>query len=134
MKELMLMLAMAALTLGAKAQEKKERTPDERAKAQTERMTRELGLSADQAAKLEPINLKYAREGAALRAEYQTRREAMRKEGKGKALIDAHDAEVKPILTPEQYTKWQVLKAEKQERMMEKRKDMRGDMREQQKK
>ena len=133
MKKLMMTVALVAITLGAQAQEKEKRTPEERAKAQTERMTKELGLSADQAAKLEPINLKYAQEGAALRAEYEAQREAMRKEGKGRKLVEAHDAEVKPILTPEQYEKWQALKAEKKEKMKEKRKEKHGDMREHQK-
>lgn len=132
MNKLLMVLAFAAATVGALAQDK-NKTPQERAHAQTERMTKDLGLSAEQATKLEAMNLKYAEQIDALRAEQQAQREAMRKEGKGKAMREAREAELKALLTPEQYTQWEVQREKMKELYKEKRKAERGEMREQQK-
>lgn len=130
MKKVILMTLLATMTAAAQAQDKVQKTPQERAHARAERMARELGLSPEQQAKVEAIDLKYAEQARALRAEDEAQREAMRKEGKGKAIREGREAELKAVLTPEQYTKWQAKREEMKARHMEKRKPMPGDVKE----
>lgn len=125
MKRMMIVMAVALFTMeAATAQDKQQRPAAERAKQQTERMTKELGLSTDQAAKVDAINAKYAEKADAIRAE---RKERMAEtKGKGAALNEARMAEMKEVLTPEQYAKWEKNREAMQERHQEKRKEMRG--------
>ncbi|MGV3638224.1 MAG: hypothetical protein ACO1NQ_11345 [Flavobacteriales bacterium] len=123
MKKLMIIAALASMTVAAQAQEKARKTPEERAKARTERMTKELSLSPEQQAKVEAINLKYADQVEAVRAEHEAERTAKR--DAAKAMHDAHDAEMKAVLTPDQYTKWVAQKEEARAKHHERRKQMR---------
>lgn len=123
MKQLLMTAMLAVMTVVAQAQDKERKTPEERAKMRTEHMTEELGLSADQAARVEAINLKYAGQGEALRKQREVERAEARKNGK--ALRDAHDAEMKDALSTEQYAKWQAKKEAMKARRMEKRKAVR---------
>ena len=124
MKKLSMIIAFVAASVAVNAQEKDHKTPQERAQLQTARMTKELSLTTDQAAKVEAINLKYADQIEAKRTEQKADREKMRTEGK--ALHDAHDADMKVVLTPEQYTIWQAKKEEMKAKQMEKRQGMHG--------
>lgn len=125
MKKLMIVAVLASMTLAAQAQEKEKRTPQERAKARTEHMTKELALSPEQQAKVEAINLKYADQVEAMRSEREAERTAKREAAK--AMHDAHDAEMKAVLTADQYTKWVAKKQEAKAKQMEKRKQMREE-------
>ncbi len=125
MKKLMIVAVLASMTLAAQAQEKEKRTPQERAKARTEHMTKELALSPEQQAKVEAINLKYADQVEAVRSEREAERTAKREAAK--AMHDAHDAEMKAVLTADQYTKWVAKKQEAKAKQMEKRKQMREE-------
>ena len=78
MKKLMIIAALASMTVAAQAQEKDRKTPQERAKLRTEHMTKELELSPEQQAKVEAINLKYADRVEAVRAEREAERTAKR--------------------------------------------------------
>ncbi|MCB9178843.1 MAG: hypothetical protein H6590_05420 [Flavobacteriales bacterium] len=122
MKKLMMIAVLAGMTMAAQAQDKVKKSPEERAKARTEQLTKELGLSPEQAAKVEAINLKYADKGAEMRKEREAERAEARKEGK--EMRDAHDAEMKAVLTHDQYVKWTAKKEEMKEKRMEHRKDM----------
>ncbi|MCB0764398.1 MAG: hypothetical protein R2815_05250 [Flavobacteriales bacterium] len=127
MKRSIIIAVLATFTAaGANAQEKAHKTPEQHAKDRTERMTKELGLSAEQQAKVEAINLNYAKQAEALRAERRAEREAMKKEGqgKGKEMMEAHRAEMKGVLSTEQYDTW----IAKQEAMKEKRMEQRKEM------
>lgn len=123
MKKLMMTLALAALTAGAvNAQEKQHKTPAERAKAQTERMSKELGLDAAQATKVEAINAKYAEKLQALRAERKAEREAGKDpehNGEGKALKEARYTELATVLNAEQMEKCKAM----EEKQLEQRKE-----------
>lgn len=125
MKKLMIVAVLASMTLAAQAQEKDKKTPQERAKARTEHMTKELALSPEQQAKVEAINLKYADQVEAVRSEREAERTAKREAAK--AMHDAHDAEMKAVLTADQYTKWVAKKQEAKAKHMEKRKQMREE-------
>ena len=121
-------MALALFTVGAaQAQDKTQRTSADRAKQQTERMTKELSLNEDQISKVEAINVKYADKADAMRAD---RKERMAEtKGKGAELNDARMAEMKAVLTPEQYAKWEKNREAMQEQRMEKRQEMRKEMR-----
>lgn len=119
---------IAALTLliatGLQAQNKQphqERSAQERAKAHTERMSKDLGLNAEQTTRVEAINLKYAEQAEVLRKE----REAERKEkdGRGKEVRDARDAELKAVLNSEQYEKMLAQREKMKEQRAQERKD-----------
>ncbi len=127
MKRIMIGMALVLFTFGAaNAQDKQQRTPAERAKNQTEHMTKELGLNADQAAKVEAINAKYAEKTEAIRAERKDKMAATK--GKGAEVNDARMAELKNVLTPEQYAKCEKNMEEMKEKRMEKRKENRKQM------
>ena len=129
MKKLMMIAALALLTAaGANAQEMTDRerkSPAERATMQTERMVKELGLDADQAAKANAVNLKYADQAEQLRKERAAQMEKFK--GQGKAMHAAHDGEMKGILSAEQYIKYQAFQEARKEKHKEKRKAARGD-------
>jgi len=129
MKKLMMIAAVTLFTAAAvNAQDKERKTPAERAKMQTEQMTKSLELTPEQAEKVGLLNAKYAEKVETMRAERQAQREEMKEanKGDGKELHDARMTELKAILTPEQFTKMEVIKEEKKEEHMEKRKEMRG--------
>jgi protein CpxP len=125
MKKLMIIALLASMTVAAQAQEKDRKTPQERAKLRTEHMTKELELSPEQQAKVEAINLKYADRVEAVRAEREAERTAKREAAE--AMHAAHDAEMKAVLTADQYTKWVAKKQEAKAKHLEKREQMRED-------
>jgi periplasmic protein CpxP/Spy len=125
MKKLMIIAVLASMTLATQAQEKDRKTPEERAKLRTEHMTKELALSPEQQAKVEAINLKYADQVEAVRSEREAERTAKREAAK--AMHDAHDAEMKAVLTADQYTKWVAKKQEAKAKHVERREQMRED-------
>jgi hypothetical protein len=85
-------------------EENRPRTPEERATAVSERITKELSLNDDQKKKVY--------EAALVRG--QKMKEAMEKDGDEhtdrratmKPIMEAFDASMKTILNPEQYAKW----------------------------
>ena len=86
-----------------------KRTPEERASKMTERMTKELVLTADQQTKMKALLLKHEQD-----------REARMKEEK--ARMEKTDAEIKAILTPEQYQKYEQKKADMKQNFKSKHK------------
>ncbi len=86
--------------------------PAKRAENQTARMTEQLGLSADQSAKIKAINQQYA-EKAKADHDANAGVEKGKPKGDNKDLRAEHDAEVKKVLTKEQAAKWEQMKAER---------------------
>ncbi|WP_242923696.1 DUF4890 domain-containing protein [Pontibacter liquoris] len=139
MKKIIVALALGLFVTGSTfaqtttPQEKKTRTerhdgnrqrvkksPEERAKLRTEKLTKELGLNNSQAKQLEALNLKQSQEMQALRADH-TRGEKLspaQREQK-KAHHAAYEASLKDILTKKQYAQYQ----EKREQMRAQRKE-----------
>lgn len=74
------------------------------------KMAKELGLTADQETKVEQLMLGRQQESAALKTKYGTDRKAGRPEMK--AAYDRYEAQLKTILTPEQFAKLDKMKAE----------------------
>jgi hypothetical protein len=79
-------------------------TPEDMAKRQTERVKTATGCDAATAAKIEAMYLKFGKEMAAIR-EKTTDREAMREQFK--TMREKQDAELKKLLTAEQFKKYQ---------------------------
>lgn len=78
-------------------------SPEEMAKKQTENMKIDLGLDETQATKVGEINLKYAKKHDKLRGQGADDKNAMHENMK--KMNDARNAEMKKILTDEQYQK-----------------------------
>ena len=110
----MLVSVMVAQPGGGRGQ---QMSPEDRAAKQTSSMVGELDLDADQAAKVEEINLRYGKEQQTFREENRGNRETMM--AGMKALMEKKDAELKAILTPEQYAKHEKMQAEQRAKMQE---------------
>jgi Spy/CpxP family protein refolding chaperone len=88
-----------------------DKDPADRAARQTAKMTEQLGLNADQTAKVKAINEQFAEKAKASheankgdKAKDKAAHEALRKE---------HDAALAKVLTKEQAAKWEQQKAER---------------------
>ncbi|MCC3158215.1 hypothetical protein LJ737_13285 [Hymenobacter sp. 15J16-1T3B] len=99
---------------------REQRTPEQRADMQTQRLTNQLTLTAEQQPKVRAIFLAQANEVDAARASMtpgSVDREAMRqKMQEGRAR---YDEQLKAVLTPEQYAKYQQQREDRMERVGE---------------
>lgn len=102
--------------------DRKRKSPEERAKLRAERMTKELDLNKSQARKVEALYLKEAKERESKRADFRKgdrksaeSREAMRNEMM--AAHQRHNEELKDILNKKQYAKYEEMQAQKREQM-----------------
>ena len=98
-----------------KAGQKPANSPAQKADHKAAKMAKELGLNADQEAKVEQLMLARQQETTALKAKYGTDRQAGRPEMK--AAHDRYEAQFKTILTPAQYAKYQTKKDEHHDKM-----------------
>ncbi len=94
-----------------------KKTPEERAKHRTEVMTKELGLDAEQVAKVNTINLNFAR----YMGEVKAIKEDEARKGRAAALKSNRDAKLKEVLSAEQYAKMEELRDKKKDENKEKK-------------
>ena len=113
-KVLAFTLLFAAFSVVAIFAQRPNFTPEQRAKALTERMKKQLNLNDDQVAKLEALNLQFVQEQVKARESASDVRAEMG------AAFKKHNAALKEILTPDQFQKWQ----EARKAMMEKMHNM----------
>ena len=139
MKKQIFVWALAALTFTgtaattAQAQQTKQatdklgknKTPEERAQAMTDRMSTRLGLSADQKAKVQALNLEKARKMSAIQEKRATERKQAHEEAK--AYRQDWDNQLKTILSTDQYAELQKQKAEMKAAHRDKKKQRKGD-------
>lgn len=111
-KQILTGLLAMLICLPAMAQKRgdyKDKSPEEKAKMMTERMTEKLKLNEDQQT-----------------AVYQAHLEVVQAQEKSKdekeALREAHDAKMKSILTEEQYAEYVALRDQRKKRMRDMRK------------
>ncbi|WBA42197.1 hypothetical protein [Hymenobacter canadensis] len=134
MKKMLVLLAALALSagttfaqttpapttrMGAGRMQDAARTPEQRADMQTKHLTKQLGLSADQSAKVQTIALAENQELQALRGKYAS---ADTRKGAGqemKAVQEKYDAQLKGVFTAEQYAKYTQMREDR----MDKRKE-----------
>ncbi len=76
-----------------------------------DQMKKDLNLTADQENKIKALHERNAADMKQKMAERKTDRENMKQDMKAKK--EQNDAEMKKILSPEQYTKWNDIKAQK---------------------
>lgn len=142
MKKLILAIALVASTLTF-AQDRKARgeklTPEQQTELQVKRMTLELDLDAKQQKEIKAILLEQAKKREAKMAEMKVKREKGEKpsadekfEMKSRMLDNQieNKAQMKKILKPEQYQKWEDKQSERKKNQservqnrMEKRRD-----------
>ncbi|MBF9223558.1 hypothetical protein [Hymenobacter ruricola] len=97
------------------------KSPDQQAQRRAQHLAKELGLTADQQARLEPILLAQRQEMMTLRDKAQA---GGRQRGMGQELkvIQAkYTEQMKAVLTPEQFAKFDQLKDEQRDKMRERR-------------
>ncbi len=117
--------AVAALSfLSVNAQDPPKRSAGDRAEMRTEHMVKELGLNDDQAAKVKAINEKYAAKVDEMRKE--RKEEAGAKKGQWQEVEKARMAELKSVLTPDQYQKLEARQEEMKKERMERREEHKG--------
>lgn len=122
-KTLILLAALALTTAGTsfaqttpaatsmvKARKQAPKSPTQKADRHAGKMAKELGLNADQEAKVEQLLLARQQESAALKTKHGTNKKAGRPEMK--AAHDRYEAQMKTILTSEQFTKMRQMKAD----------------------
>ena len=120
MKKLFVISIMLAATITFAAAQQRQgqgqrQTPEESAKAYTERMETLLKLNADQKTKIDAINLDLAKQMSVQRQNNQGNREAMTK-----AMQDIEkkrDEKYKPVLTADQFKKYLEDKEQRQKEM-----------------
>ena len=102
---------------------KGNRTPEERAARQTEKMSQELGLNKSQTRKLQALNLKQMQQREAMRSQFKEegRRDRSQRQ-EMKTAREQWNAELKDILTKKQYAQYQ----EKREQMRAQQQERRG--------
>jgi Spy/CpxP family protein refolding chaperone len=107
------------------ADNKNRRARGEGREEQIEKWKTELNLSEEQVAKIQAANKKRKEQMDKLREE----RKSERKENieKVKSINDEFDKDMKAILTPEQYTKFDEIRDDKREQVKEKMKERRKD-------
>ncbi|MBD2722538.1 hypothetical protein [Hymenobacter armeniacus] len=127
MKRILVLLALSLAAAGAASAQAPAGTaaaqasPEQQAQRRTQYLAKELGLSADQQAKLQPILLAQRQDMLAMREKVQT---GGRQRGMGQELKAAqakYTEQIKAVLTPEQFAKFDQMKDEARDKMRERR-------------
>lgn len=127
-KSLLTLLAAFALTIGTAAAQDtppafgqgrggmEQRSPEDMAKRQSERMSKELGLSPDQTTKVQQILVARGQDMQAMRGQGKDggSRDQMREQMQANRA--KYDAQFKEVLSPEQYTKYTTMEADRMKR------------------
>lgn len=126
-QKLVVTMALVA-SFGVSAQDRKEKikntTPEERVEMRTEKLSEKLNLDENQKKKVKEILTAQQKENKAVREEIKEEREKARAEMKDaiKKQNEELKAKLKPILTEEQYQKWEAMQNENIEKVKERRK------------
>jgi len=100
------------------AQNDQRRSPEERAQRQTEQLTKELNLSTEQAEKVKALSDERMKQMQEMRANG-----ARPDRQKMQELQENYEAKLKPVLTTEQWTKYEKIREEQRNRMRDRRPD-----------
>lgn len=136
MRKLVLM-AFIVVGITTFAQEKKEErkekfTSEQRVDFQVKKITKELNLNDNQVNQVKALIAKEVEKREAKKAEMKSKRAEQTKPSKEekearrnemKANQEAMKAEMKKILTADQYTKWELKQEERKEKMIERLKE-----------
>ncbi|GAB2475045.1 hypothetical protein GCM10011375_23790 [Hymenobacter qilianensis] len=89
------------------ADQRTKKTPEQRAEARAANLSKSLGLNAEQTEKVRQLHLTHVKEMDAVRAK------DIENHQKGKATRDRHEAQLKTILTADQYAKYEQQRTER---------------------
>ena len=124
-----LVVAMAlVVSFGVSAQDRREKmknaTPEEKVEMRTNKMSEKLGLDENQKKKVKEIFATQQKENMAAKEEIKAEREKARAEMKAtmKKQHEVLKAKLKPVLTEEQFKKWEAMQNENMEKLKERRK------------
>ncbi len=133
---LAVLMLVGITTFAQEKMEKKQKlTPEQQVELQAKKMKLDLDLNDKQVTEVKKLLLEQAKKREAKKVEFQTKKADSKKPTsdeiyamKNKMLDEqiAHKAEIKKILTPEQYKKWEENREEGKDRMkkhFEKRKE-----------
>lgn len=123
MKKMVLCMALTVLATGAISAKapmafveqgpgQGQASPEERAERQTQMLTEQLSLTADQTAKVKPIILARINEQSTLRQKMQESGDRQAMMGEFRKLNEKYNAQLKAVLTAEQYTKYEANQAQ----------------------
>lgn len=93
-------------------------TPEQRANQQTAQMKKRLSLTAEQEPTVAAINLKYAQQMQSVLETGERNRQTLKQV---RDMTASKDAELKAVLTADQYQQYETFKDEQQERMKQNR-------------
>lgn len=113
MKKVMMTLGlifMIGLSVNAQQRQGERPSAEERVKKSTERMAEHLELTEAQKTQILNLNLEFAKQQEALRAERSEQGEAR------KEAMQAQEEKIKAILTPAQAEKWEEAKSQRRDR------------------
>lgn len=119
MKKIILMsIVLIAFVATAFAQQPGQgrgaKSPEERANNQAQRLTKELSLSADQSTKVKTVLLDTEQKREAIRSKYSGSQDKSAMRTEMQTLKGQKDSQLKQLLTPEQYSQYQSMQAERQ--------------------
>ncbi len=100
-----------------------QRTPEEMAARQTQGLTQQLGLSADQSAKVQQIMLARDQDMLAMRGQMQAGGDRKQMRGQMQANRAKYEDQLKAVLTPDQFAKMQAMQADRRQRGADARQD-----------
>jgi hypothetical protein len=118
MASIVSVLMIVSGTVRAQTDSMAMRTPESRAAMLSDKMKTDLTLTDAQYAQVQGINLKYAQKNDSLfksPGERSDKMQAMR------SSMQAKGDELKTILTPDQFTKYQAMEKEMRQKMMQQR-------------
>lgn len=107
---LVALFLVAGIGLYAQPGGGRDMNPEKRAEQQTAQMKEQLGLSDAQTAKVQEVNLKYAKQAQEAREKADGDWEAAR--GKMTAMRQEQDKELQTVVTQEQWQKWTAFREE----------------------
>ncbi|MVN77314.1 hypothetical protein GO988_13345 [Hymenobacter sp. HMF4947] len=115
----LLALALSATAASAQAgppQDGSRPTPEAMAARQTEGLTKQLGLSTEQSAKVQQIMLSRDQEMMAMRGQMQAGTDRSQLREQMQANRAKYDDQLKQVLTSDQFTKYTTMMANRRER------------------
>lgn len=106
--------------------DKAKKSPEEMAQMRTERLAKKLELTASQKNQLQALNLRHVQEMKAQREGLKGTEDKAQKRAAMKASREKYHAELKGMLSAEQYAKYEVIRAEKRAKHRERKTGFEG--------
>ena len=119
MKKIILALLLMLGITGYSYSQQTQKTPEERAQGTSTKLGKELSLTQNQITNVYNAALIRIKAVEEARTNNASNKEAMRSQVK--AANESYDAQMKTILTPEQYTQWKQLEEEQRAKAKEHR-------------